>query len=34
MIDLYMEALSADYETVCEIMNHIGQYQRFYETKA
>ena len=34
MIDLYIEALSADYETVCEIMNHIEQYQRFYETKA
>ena len=34
MIDLYTEALSADYETVCEIMSHIGQYQRFYEAKA
>ena len=34
MIDLYMEALSVDYETVCEIMSHIGQYQRFYEAKA
>ena len=34
MIDLYMEALSADYKTVCEIMSHIGQYQRFYEAKA
>lgn len=33
MINLYMEALSADYETVCEIMSHIGQYQKFYETK-
>lgn len=34
MINLYTEALSADYETVCEIMNHICQYQKFYETKA
>lgn len=33
MIDLYTEALSVDYETVCEIMNHIGEYQKFYETK-
>ena len=34
MIDLYTEALSADYETVCEIMSHIEQYQKFYEAKA
>ena len=34
MIDLYTEALSADYETVCGIMNHIGEYQKFYEAKA
>lgn len=34
MIDLYIEALSADYETVCEIMSHIGQCQKFYEAKA
>ena len=33
MIDLYTQALSADYETVCEIMSHIEQYQKFYETK-
>ena len=34
MINLYTEALSADYDTVCEIMSHISQYQKFYETKA
>ena len=34
MIDLYIETLSADYETVCEIMNHIGEYHKFYEAKA
>lgn len=34
MVDLYTEALSADYETVCEIMNRIEQYQKFYEEKS
>lgn len=34
MINLYTEALSADYDTVCEIMLNICQYQKFYETKA
>lgn len=34
MINLYTEALSADYETVCEIMSNIVQYQKYYEAKA